>query len=206
MVNTRHIIGVIGFLGFLWTGSNIAKSLQAGISVIWGETPRKYFKRKLLSLGILLAIAAVVLVTILVNVGTSALGAFAAENFGFWWTVLGSMAGLAIDLTVNTTILSTVYYLAPQEKPGLRDVIRGALTTAVIFQVSRYAFGYYISSVSKSVLLYGTIGVFIGVLLWLYIIGAIVFYGAEIVRVLHTRKLRRTTQGPRDIEDAKPAL
>ena len=72
--------------------------------------------------------------------------------------------------------------MLPDKPLEWRDVIVGAVMTAVLFNLGKYLVGFYIgqSSVSSS---YGPAGALIVVLLWIYYSSEIFLLGAEFTKV-----------------------
>lgn len=188
MVNSRHLVGIIGLLGLLWAGTRISKSLEVGTNVIWGVEKRSFFKRKLLALGILGFLGLLGLLALGINLASSSLLTWISEHVGAGWTAASFVFGKLVGLLLVFVVFTTIYKLVPQERPRLADAIKGALLATVLFRLTEYAFNYYLTNISKAQALYGTIGVIIGVLIWLYLIGMVVFFGAEIVHLLSLRK------------------
>lgn len=85
-------------------------------------------------------------------------------------------------------IFATLYRALPRIKPGWREVFWGALAVALLLDVSEYLMGYYFTRVSRTQAVYGPLGIVIGLILWLYIVGMMIFLGAEIVQVLQKRR------------------
>jgi membrane protein len=67
-----------------------------------------------------------------------------------------------------------------------RDVWVGALITAVLFTVGRFAFGFYLGSM-KAESAFGASAWLIAVLVWVYYSAQIVFMGAEFTQVYSRR-------------------
>lgn len=195
VVASRRLVGILGLLGFLWTGSKIALSLQIGFNVIWEADRMEYVEKRLYSLLILLAMGAIVVLTVSINFFSSRMLSWIAENAGPLWSAISFLAGLIISLCLNFILFFSLYLIVPRERPSLRPAAIGALFSAVVFHISEYFFNYYFANISKAKLLYGTIGIVIGILVWLFIIGAVLFLGAEIVYILERRRKERVEEG-----------
>jgi len=74
---------------------------------------------------------------------------------------------LVISLALISAMFAAIYKVLPDKPLEWRDVIVGAIGTAVLFNLGKYLVGFYIghSSVSSS---YGPAGALIVVLLWIY--------------------------------------
>lgn len=188
VVASRHLVGTIGLLGLLWAGTRIAKSLEIGTCIIWETDKRRYWKRKLLALGILFILGFLGAVAIGFNLASSSLMSWMSKHASPLWTSASFVVSTLLSLTIASLILTAMYILVPQERPEFREAAGGALVAAVLFHIIDYGFSYYFVHMAKTQALYGTIGVIIGVLIWLYLIGIVIFLGAELVHLLSLRK------------------
>ncbi len=188
VVASRHLVGIIGLLGLLWAGTRISKSLEIGACVIWETEKRKFWKRKLLALGILFLLGFMSMLALGFNLASSSLLSWIAEHAGPVWTATSLVVGTLASLAIEFTIFTTIYIVVPRQRPEFRDAAKGALVAAVLFHIIEWGFSYYFVNVSKAQALYGTIGVIIGVLIWLYLLGIVIFLGEEIVHLLSLRR------------------
>jgi membrane protein len=95
-----------------------------------------------------------------------------------------------LNLVIYTVLFALVYKYVPQERLHWRDVWVGGLVTAILFNVGKFAIGYYLGkSVFSSV--YGAAGSLLVFLLWAYFSAQIFLFGAEFTKsyslVLGTR-------------------
>jgi len=79
-----------------------------------------------------------------------------------------------------------------------RDGIAGALCAAILMEVLKWAFAFYISQISSYSLIYGVLAGIPIFLLWMYIFWLVVLFGAEIAAASAPRWIvespRRSTQ------------
>jgi membrane protein len=75
-----------------------------------------------------------------------------------------------------------MYRFLPDVKIGWRDVWLGAVITAALFTVGKFAIGLYLghSSMASS---YGVAGSFVVLLVWVYYSAQILLFGAEFTQV-----------------------
>lgn len=108
----------------------------------------------------------------------------ALETFGEWWAeffpntvrwILVADRGVAFLLT--PLVLSVFFWMLPVTKVHWRDVWPAGLLTAGLIALSRFLIGFYLrfSSTSEA---YGAAGSLVVLLIWVYVTGMVVFYGA----------------------------
>jgi membrane protein len=188
IVNNRNLVTVVSLVGLIWTGSKISLSLQTGFNMIHGTERRTYWKRRSLALGVLFVIVA--LGTVFVGFGVLFSGAVSWINrqAGFFWALVSRLAGFTVAFSLAFIVFVLIMKTVPREKPDTSIAVKSALLGSLAFFLTRVVFDFYFTSLAKTKLLYGTIGVVIGLLIWLFIIGAVIFYSGEVMNVMMDRK------------------
>lgn len=99
-----------------------------------------------------------------------------ASKFGIYRLLL-SLAPIAI----NTLIFGMLFTIVPNAKVYWREGMLGGFIAAVLFDVSRLGFAFYITQFPLYALIYGAFAVIPIFLLWLYIFWFIIIFSALIV-------------------------
>ncbi len=152
-------------------------------------------RTRLLSFGLILVLAFLLMVSLVVSAALAIL-----ENYvnGLWKqaTVLLSWLASAIGFGVIALLFGVIYKLLPRIRLSWSDVTIGALGTAALFTLGKFAIGLYIgnSGVANS---YGAAGSMIALLLWVYYSAQVFFLGAEFARqyALQLGSLRQRPDG-----------
>jgi membrane protein len=177
------LIGVVT----LFVGATTALAeLKDGLDQIWDAPPEKtkgffYFLRKrLLSVGLILSLGFLLLVSLVFTAVTSAL----ARRWGPQDATGLVLQGLnfVVSFGLVTLLFAMIYKILPAVRIAWRDVVIGALVTALMFSIGKWAIGLYLgnSAVASS---YGAAGSIILVLLWVYYSAQIFLLGAEFTKV-----------------------
>jgi membrane protein len=97
-----------------------------------------------------------------------------------------SGVSMLVSLTVTTGLFALLFRFLPDVRLKWRDVMTGALATAVLFTIGQLLIGLYLgqSSMASS---YGAAGSVMILLLWVYYSCQIVLFGAEFTRVYAQR-------------------
>ena len=159
--------------------------LKSGLDEIWSvqtETRRwywEYLQSRLLSIALILSLGFLLLASLLFS---AALGALEALSRGIFivGVVLRSTSAL-ISFGLAVLLFATIYKVLPSVRLAWKDVVAGALITAVLFTVGKYAIGLYLGS-STVASTYGAAGSVIVVLLWVYYSAEVFLFGAELTR------------------------
>ncbi|HEV7136411.1 MAG TPA: YihY/virulence factor BrkB family protein [Steroidobacteraceae bacterium] len=174
--------------------------LKSGLDEIWSvpaESRRwywEYLRTRLLSMGLILALGALLLASLLFS---AALGALETLSSGIF--IVGMVlrwTNSLISFGLAAVLFATIYKVLPGVKLGWKDVAAGALITAVLFTAGKYAIGVYLGS-STVASTYGAAGSVIVVLLWVYYSAQVFLLGAEFTREYACRYgSRRGTGSP----------
>ena len=93
----------------------------------------------------------------------------------FLWRV--SRWSIAIVCTV--VVLAVIYRFGTPRRQTWRDVLPGAVMSAVIWFITTLVFGWYVTRFADYSIIYGSLGTAVATLVWLYITALAVFLGAE---------------------------
>ncbi|MCK9285099.1 MAG: YihY/virulence factor BrkB family protein [Rhodocyclaceae bacterium] len=174
-----------GVLLLLGTTSVFAE-LKGSLDELWGieKTSRSAFsvllKTRLLSFGLVLVLAFLLLVSLVVSAALAMLERYAHGALGGSAGVLATTSSL-ISFGVIACMFAIIYKTLPDTPLSWRDVWIGAAFTAGLFSLGKYLIGLYLgnSGVASG---FGAAGSLIALLLWVYYSAQIFFLGAEFTR------------------------
>jgi membrane protein len=98
-----------------------------------------------------------------------------------------------------TVLFAMIYKILPSVRIAWRDVIIGAVITALLFSIGKFAIGLYLgnSAIGST---YGAAGSVILVLVWVYYSAQIFLLGAEFTKVYaHRYGSKRHSPRPRSL-------
>ena len=142
----------------------------------WWDTVRT----RLLSFGLILTLGLLLMFTLVVSAALSVLEKYLG---GMWHsaTIILGWVAWAVSFLVIAVMFGAIYKLLPRVKLSWHDVTIGALGTAIMFTVGKFAIGLYIGN-SGTTSSFGAAGSLIALLLWVYYSAQIFFLGAEFAR------------------------
>jgi membrane protein len=91
-----------------------------------------------------------------IGVVTLLVGAWLARYFGEWHSSL-LIIYVLLSLAIYTVLFALVYKYVPQERLHWRDVWVGGLVMAILFNIGKFAIGYYLGKSAFSSV-YGAAG------------------------------------------------
>jgi membrane protein len=166
--------------------TTVFAELKGSLDELWGvdKTSRSAFfvllRTRLLSFGMVLVLAFLLLVSLVVSAVLAMLEHYAHGILGSSAALLATTSSV-ISFGVIACMFAVIYKTLPDAPLSWRDVWIGAAFTAGLFSLGKYAIGLYLgtSGVASS---FGAAGSLIALLLWVYYSAQIFFLGAEFTR------------------------
>ena len=158
--------------------------LQDALDRIWraplrekSSGPLAFLHSRLLSFGMILGIAFLLMVSLVLGAVMAALGKWWSGFFG-GWQMLAQYVSIIIDFVLTTVVFTMIYKFMPRVRLLWDDVWPGALVTAMLFTVGKFLIGLYIgkSGVASA---FGAAGSLVIILVWVYYSAQIFLIGAE---------------------------
>ena len=170
---------IIGTALLIAGASTVFGELQNALDRIWRAPAQAKSKSwwmllrtRVLSFGMILGIAFLLMVSLVVSAMISALGN--------WWGL--HLFDLVVTFALMTVLFAMIYKIMPRVRIAWGDVWVGAAVTSALFAVGKWAIGLYIgrSSVGSA---FGAAGSLVVVMVWVYYSAQIFLLGAEFTRL-----------------------
>jgi membrane protein len=176
----------VGLAAILYGSTRFFTYLQLSLddvqdgSIPVGRGTAHRVRTRLLSFALVLVVGLLLVVSLGVSVGLSAVGidVDAALQAPRLWARLGVDAG---GFVVLTLLFAALYTGLPTDRPDFKSTLGGAAVAAAMFTVGRYLLGTYLAHRIGST--YGAAGSVLLMLLWVYYSAQIFLFGACWVRV-----------------------
>ena len=171
---------VLLFLGAM----TVFGELQNALDRIWRAPARKQtsgwwnlVRTRLASFGMILAIAFLLMVSLVLSAVLAALGKLWGPAFA-GWEVIAHVIDIALSFAFTTVLFTLIYKIIPRVRIGWRDVWFGAAVTALLFALGKFLIGLYLgkSSVASA---FGAAGSLVVMMVWVYYSAQIFLLGAE---------------------------
>jgi membrane protein len=190
----RQIEGVVtsllGVVAMLIAAVTVVVQLKDALNLVWGASAKPaaglwgLVRKYAVSLAGVLAVGFLLLVSLLI---TTALSAMGEALTGYFPEALFHLVTLAISLMVTTFLFATMFRFLPDIDVGWRDVLPGALVTALLFEFGKFLIGVYIGKQGLEST-YGAAASLVVVLIWVYYSAQLVLFGAELTRAYAERR------------------
>lgn len=177
---------VIGGATLLVTATGVFVELQSSLNAIWKAEPAEFtagqiVRARLLSLGLLAALAFLLIVSLLFSAALHAAGTYFNLITPSFQALLRG-AEMVFSFILLTLLFAAIYKVLPDHRIAWRDVGTGAFVTALLFTAGKFGISFYISS-SAIATSYGSAGSLIVLMVWIYYSTQTFFFGAEFTKV-----------------------
>lgn len=196
------ISSVLGIGTLLFGATGVFYELQQMLNKIWGVKQKSKTRQKIwvlvrdriFSFGLILVVGFLLLISLVLSAGLSAFSGWvalhlsASFNFAFW------LLDVLVSMGMITFLFAALFKFLPDVKLLWTDVWRGALLTACLFVIAKFALGFYFGQSDFSST-YGAAGSIILIMLWVSYTGLILLFGAEFTNVYihkHGKKVKPT--------------
>ena len=190
--NSGHSrFATFGSLAILAFGATaMFAQIQVAMNTAWGVEPvphgygiKMFISKRLLSFGLVITVAFLLLVSMILSVMLQTLGDFITSKLS---TQLDSLVPLLIQTVLNYFVITLVFAMMlkilPDAKVRWRDVWVGALITSTLFGMGRFGISIYLSQTHIDSG-YGAAGSLVLLLVWIYYSAMIFLVGVEFTQV-----------------------
>ena len=205
---------VVGVGALIFGATGAVTSLIQALNRVWHVKPdpklggvRNFIQKRLLSLGMIIGVGFLLLVSLVVSAAIAAFGGWAG---GFLPHSLSGpllrVLSLAGSWLVIGLLFAAIFKVLPDAKVHWRDVWIGAAITAGLFSAGKAAIGYYLGH-SGAAHAYGAAGSLVVIVLWVYYSSLLVLAGAEFTSVWaegHGRAIRPAQGAVKTSENQEP--
>ncbi|WP_192822182.1 YihY/virulence factor BrkB family protein [Rufibacter sp. LB8] len=177
----------IGIGTLVFASTTIFVTLQESLNQVWNLEAKakngilKMAIDRLLSFGLVLSIAFLLLVSLVLSAVLAALTGYLQKLLPGIAVVFIHILNLVVSLGIITLLFALIYKYLPDAIIRWRDVWVGAFVTALLFVLGKFLIGWYLgqSDMGSS---YGAAGSIIILLSWVYYSSLIIFFGAELTQ------------------------
>jgi membrane protein len=181
--NIRGFLGVISFLGLFWSASLLFGAISRSVNRAWDiHQDRPFYIDKLRHIAMAFSVAPLFLMSISTTAALQFLGNHDVPVIGRtafldhdWINILTR----PLPFVFSLTIFLLIYKFTPNTRTYWQYVWPGALLAAVLFEVSKSVFVFYLDNFANYERVYGSMASVIVLLGWAYISGFILILGAE---------------------------
>jgi membrane protein len=166
--------------------TGVFTQLQDSLNQVWEVRPKPgqgvmgFIRHRLLSFGMVLGIAFLLLVSLVLSTAMAAIGKYFSHMLGNTSWIFEILNNV-VSFGLISLLFAMMFKYVPDAEVSWKDVWFGAIFTAALFTIGKFGLGMYLGK-NSVVSTYKAAGALLIVLLWVYYSAQILFYGAELTQ------------------------
>ncbi|WP_236614003.1 YihY/virulence factor BrkB family protein [Nafulsella turpanensis] len=183
---------IIGVITIVFGATGVFYQLQQSLNEIWevktkkDEGIRKIVVDRVTSFGVILIVGFLLLISLVLTAALSLLSNILQRHLPDFLIYVFYLLEFLLSFGIITLLFAAIYKVLPDVKIGWKTVWIGAVVTAALFVLGKFALGFYFGK-SDPGSAYGAAGSLILILLWVSYSCLILFFGAEFTKVYARR-------------------
>ena len=194
LIEDRKWVGLIGFLGLIWTATRLFSSTRTVLDkTLEVSRPHGYLKEKLYDLMMVCVSGLLFLVSIIMTGLIDLIKSF-PDRLGIqlpgllWIQGWGRLIGLTGGYLFSVLMFFILFRFLPSRRPSNRVALITSLLIAGLWDVAKYLFRLYVNLLNNFTAIYGSLGLLVVFIFWIYYSCLILVIGGEVVWILERRK------------------
>jgi membrane protein len=181
--NAGVMAGLISAGLVLVSATSAFAELKDSLDELWDVPPSKksglwgFLRERVLSFGLILVIALMLLISLAVSTALAAMDSIWPGGEGSPLKIVSVVLSHLVSFGIVTALFAVIFKYLPGTKIAWKDVLVGALITAILFIVGKTAIGLYVAHADIGSA-YGAAGSVVILILWVYYSAQIFFYGS----------------------------
>ncbi|MBK6291204.1 MAG: YihY/virulence factor BrkB family protein [Ignavibacteria bacterium] len=176
---------VLGVVTIALGATGVFAQFQQSLNTVWKVKADAseseiltMLKARILAFGLIMALAFVLIASLVVSSILAALGSWISGSFSDSLLIALEIANSLISLLVLSLSFALMFKYFPNTKVEWRQVWIGSVVTAVLFEMGKFCLGLYFGTAEPGSG-YGAAGSIILILLWVSYSSMIILFGAE---------------------------
>jgi len=188
----KSTAGIVGLLGLFFAAGGLFSSIRTVLSVVYKtQLTGSALLAKLRDIWLVLLVLICFLATMAILPALDILGGLAARLESLKHIRLSFLGNITLEL-ISLGIVALIFYLVyrfiPRPRISRPAIIVSALTSAVMWEIAKRLFGFYVARVASFEKIYGTYMLMIVIALWIYYSAVVFIVGAEMGQLFLERK------------------
>ncbi|MBV8864270.1 MAG: YihY/virulence factor BrkB family protein [Acidobacteriaceae bacterium] len=182
------LASIIALITLLFGASGVFVELRDSLNTIWdapsspSSSWRNFVWQRLVSFAMVLALGFLLLVSLVLSAILAVIINFFEGYLPLNAAIWGEVANFALPLIAISILFALIFKFVPDVPINWRDVIIGAIVTAVLFEIGKALLALYLATTAVGSP-YGAAGSIVAFVVWVYYSAQIFFFGAIFTHV-----------------------
>jgi len=197
-----------GILTALWTSSSAVVAIMDNLNHAYGvQEGRPIWKVWGIALLLVLGLSGLLMVSIVLLIFGPQIGGLLTYYIGLGaeFEVIWNIARWPIIIVFLIVAMANIYYFAPDVEQNWRWITPGSIFAILTWIGVSLGFSAYVSRFGSYNKVYGSIGTFIVLMTWMYLMGFVILVGGEINAEIEHAAQHGKDPGEKELPDADAA-
>jgi YihY family inner membrane protein len=183
VAGASEALGVIGFIVTAFSASIMFMAIRRSLNFVWSVPHRPFVQQRLMEISMLFglvvlfgaSIAATAITQVLAGADDGSQNPASSIGSLVWF-----VTGFIVPWALTFVLVLLAYWLVPNTKNALQDVLPAAVLASVAIEILKYGYAIYVVNFSSYGAVYGALG---GILLFMFFVwlsSYIFLMGAEL--------------------------
>jgi membrane protein len=192
VIQNRHIVGILGFVGLLWFSTWVFSSLRTVLNIVFRVKKSGGILR---GIGIDLLMVLVAGILLLVSMILSSVVTFLHGYHGQIPVAIGPTVQwflkYLLPFCLTYCMFCLIYKIFPNKTVHFKSALQAALFSGLLWELAKHLFAWYVVHISQYSILYGSLSTLVIFVLWVYYSSTILVVGAEFAYFLEKDRRAR---------------
>lgn len=174
--------GLIALVSLVWSGLGLFSNITNALDFIFHvPSSRSLWRERVVALIMAFVLIVLLVASLVTSAGLRLVSAALLERPSIWINI----GALFLPLGLNMVIFALLFRYVPARRVYWDAVWPAAIFGAIGWEVAKFGFGWYLTSVANYQFVYGSIATVIVLLFWAYLIASIFLLSAEVCAQLN---------------------
>ncbi len=191
LIQNRRIVGILGFVGLLWTSTWVFGSLQIALNIVFRVEKSQGMLR---GIGVDLLMILLSGILLLVSMILSPVVTFMQSYQGRIPVAIGPTIQLILKyllpFVLTYCMFTLIYEIIPNRRVHITSALQAALFTSLLWELAKHLFARYVVHLAGYSIFYGSLSTLVIFVLWVYYSSTILVVGGEFAYFLEEDRQR----------------
>ena len=181
----QRVVGWIGIISLLWFSSMIFGAIETAMNIIFrSKKPRNYFLSKTLAMAMIpmawgVGITSILITSIATVVANQPL--LVESGIPYLHFIQSATFRYLIPYAVTVIFFTIVYKIIPTIRIPLGVAVTGSAIFSALMELAKHVFTWYVANYTRYNLIYGSLETVVILVFWVFYIGVILLFCAELM-------------------------
>jgi membrane protein len=193
VIQSRRIVGILGFVGLLWTSTWVFSSLRIALNIVFRVEKSQGMLR---GIGVDLLMILLAGILLLVSMILSPVVTFLQSYQGQIPVAIGPtiqwILKYLLPFFLTFCMFFLIYKIIPHTRVHFTSALQAALFTGLLWELAKHLFAWYVVHLAGYSFFYGSLSTLVIFVLWVYYSSTILVVGGEFAYFLEEDRQRST--------------